>query len=228
MPTRHVVRQGEGLSSLAEQYGLAPSTVWDDPHNAELRRTRANGNILMPGDVLVIPDKRAKTITAHTGARHTFRRIGVPSRLRLRVMRDGAPDSDQPFRLEVDGRTVATGTTDPTGALDVGVPPGARFGALTIGDRPAIAVRFSSMDPVDQLVGAQKRLRNLGLLAGPISGVADAATRAAVARFQQRVHGPISGELDDATRSALATVYDLDAGYPDASGSSTSTERDAR
>ena len=57
MPTKHTVQEGECVSSIAHDYGLLPNTVWEYEENRTLRELRKNPNVLLPGDVLVIPDK---------------------------------------------------------------------------------------------------------------------------------------------------------------------------
>jgi hypothetical protein len=41
--------------------------VWQAPQNERLRGERESRNVLSPGDILVIPDKREKTEPAATG-----------------------------------------------------------------------------------------------------------------------------------------------------------------
>ncbi|MGH7150411.1 MAG: hypothetical protein ACREIU_06930, partial [Planctomycetota bacterium] len=111
MPIRYVVRQGDCIASIAFERGLFPDTVWDDPENAELRRERGDPNILAPGDVVVVPDKRPKEVPGATESRHRFKRKGVPERLCLRLLRDGEPRSPVPYSIVLDGHAVE-GTTD--------------------------------------------------------------------------------------------------------------------
>jgi hypothetical protein len=65
VPQRHTVRQGDCIASISFRNGFLPETIWNDPNNAELRRTK-HPNILKPGDIVFIPDKRPKTSSLKT------------------------------------------------------------------------------------------------------------------------------------------------------------------
>lgn len=208
MPIRHEVRQGEGLSSLAAAYGLLPDTIWNDPANAELKKLRGDGNVLLPGDVVTIPDKTAKQLRAATGARHRFRARNVPARLQLRLTVNGQPRSNQHYMLKIDGQP-RYGKTDADGWLDISIPPAAREGRLVIGpDRREFLLQFGHLDPVTEPSGAQARLVNLGFLRRAPSGVWDAATRNALRRFQQKNGLPVTGEHDTETLELLLARHD--------------------
>jgi LysM domain len=61
MPT-HTVRTGETLATIARKYGHSDwKTIYDHPANAEFQRKRPNPNIILPGDVIFIPDQRLTT-----------------------------------------------------------------------------------------------------------------------------------------------------------------------
>jgi hypothetical protein len=57
MPT-HIVRNGENLTVIANKYRYSEwKTIYNHPQNAEFRRKRPNPNVIVPGDVIYIPDK---------------------------------------------------------------------------------------------------------------------------------------------------------------------------
>ena len=61
MGATHTVQQCEYLSLIAKIYGFASyKTIWDHDGNADLREQRQNPNILLPGDLVFIPDKETK------------------------------------------------------------------------------------------------------------------------------------------------------------------------
>ncbi|HYH78323.1 MAG TPA: hypothetical protein VEX86_00950 [Longimicrobium sp.] len=176
MPIQHVVQAGESTISLSEQYGFFAGTIWDDPANAELRQSRSDMNSLMPGDVIVIPDKQPKTLRGATDLRHVYRHRGVPAVFRLQLLDNGAPRANQPFQMVVDG-TPFTGTTDATGTLQVYLSPLARKGTLTVGDDYSLALDFGGLNPIEEVSGVQMRLRNLGFGPDEVTYNLDDATQ---------------------------------------------------
>ncbi|HEX6086368.1 MAG TPA: peptidoglycan-binding domain-containing protein [Thermoanaerobaculia bacterium] len=209
MPIRHVVVQGEGVDSIAFRYGFFPLTVWESADNAALREKRADRNILLAGDEVVIPDKVVKRVAAATGRRHVFRRRGVPAMFRLQLLAQGVPRAGIAWTLAVDG-VEHRGTTDSNGMIEEFVPPNARHGILAIAGGEPMDLSFGYLDPIDTILGVQQRLDNLGYACAE-SGVLDDATRAALARFRQAAGLAETEGIDDATRSRLQELHDTPA-----------------
>ena len=66
---QHRVTQGESITTIALRYGFRdPKAIYDHPDNAELKKKRPSPDILFPGDVVIIPDKEAKSINAPTAS----------------------------------------------------------------------------------------------------------------------------------------------------------------
>src|SRR5438105_358348 len=105
MPEQHTVQSGDCISSIANEHGFFPDTVWNDSANAALREKRKNPNVLAPGDTVVIPDKREKTEARDSGQEYRFRKRGVPAKFRLRLLAEGKPIANAPFTLLVNGQT---------------------------------------------------------------------------------------------------------------------------
>src|SRR5579862_4427830 len=102
MARRHVVRQGECLSLIAARYGFADwRTLYDHPQNAALKRKRPNPNVLEPGDVVAIPERRIKEMTVASGQVHRFRMRVARKVLRLRLLDHDAPLANEPYALTV-------------------------------------------------------------------------------------------------------------------------------
>src|SRR4051812_14800731 len=101
MPVTHTVEEGDSVLSLSERHGLFALTIWNDGANAELRQRRSDMNILMPGDVIFIPDRRRKFEKRATGKKHRFRRKGLPAIFRLQLFNRNVPVSSQEYRLIV-------------------------------------------------------------------------------------------------------------------------------
>lgn len=205
----HVVTQGDCMSSIAERYGFFWETLWEHPQNAGLKGAGRHPNALHPGDVVFIPEKRLRSYTRATGAKHTWRVRGVPVKVRLRLLDDDVPRAGVPFTLSVEG-VETSGATDPDGWLEATVPPGAQRGTLRLGEGDDVQeceVWLGHLDPVETLTGVQGRLMNLGYGCSP-TGALDDATRDAVAAFQATAGLAATGEIDDATRAKLRALHD--------------------
>lgn len=214
MSRRHTVQPGEGISRIAELYGFAPETIWTCPENRELSERRSDPNVLVPGDVVFIPDKMPRTVSVKTGKVHRFRRVEVPPRLVLRLVESGRPRAGLGFRLVLDDGRTLQGSTDGDGILRTYVPSAARSARLYLADEPvSIEVTFGELQPVSEIRGVQQRLRNLGFDIGDEEAFGP-GTRSALRAFQLRAGLQETGELDDATRESLARYHDSPATLP--------------
>lgn len=213
--TEHTIEQGESILSLAFQYGLFPNTIWNHPANTELKNKRKNMNILLPGDVVTIPDKQLKEYDKPTDKKHKFRRKGTPALFRLQVFDHEKPRANQSYTLIIDG-TIYDGKTNGEGVLQHHIAPDARSGELTIGeDRQVILLSFGHLDPLSEITGIQKRLGNLGFDCGEPSEELNDATREALRLFQKRFNLPVTGEADKATTDKLAEMHDKQSDFPE-------------
>ncbi len=207
MSIRHKVVQGECISSIAFRNGFAPDTLWAHPENVELQEKRSDPNALLPGDIVVIPDKTPETFTRMTGKRHTFQRRGVPEKLKVQFLKNGEPRANEPFELDIDG-VITKGTTTGDGKLDVWIDPAARLGTITFTNGGATyPLKLGHLDPVEEITGVQARLANLGLYQGPIDGELNGPTEAAIHLFQQREKIETESLLDEQTCEALENAY---------------------
>jgi N-acetylmuramoyl-L-alanine amidase len=214
MPIRYVIKQGDSVIRLSEVHGLFAVTIWDDPANAELKAKRKDMNELMPGDVVVVPDKTVKQVPAATGKLHVFRRKGIPALYRVRLLDVEAPRANQSYKLTVDG-TLYEGTTDENGVLEQYVPASAIAGQLVIGpDELTIELDFGHLDPITEISGVQKRLNNLGYLCGEPDGLLNDDTIIALCDFQIRFGLEETGEADEPTLAKLAELHDSTAAFP--------------
>lgn len=204
--TEHVVSEDEGISAIAERYGHFAPTIWDDPKNSEIRKLRSDGDILVPGDVLWISPLSEGSVSVPTGARHRFRRRGVPPKLRLQLLRNGEPRADEPFEIAIGGKTIQ-GRTDAEGRIDVFVPATSTEGTIHVGGEE-IRIRANALRPVDTDEGLVQRLRNLGFLGREDPDDDPEALAAAIGAFQEREEIDVTGEADDATRERLRAVHD--------------------
>jgi hypothetical protein len=208
MPVTRTIQEGESVSSLALEFGLSQDTIWNDPANQNLRKSRSRADVLLPGDQITIPDKQLKTLPRPTDAQHRFRRIGVPILFELQIFdSNGNPIAAAPYTLTVDG-AVHTGTTDTTGYLKEFIPNDSSKGSLVIQDKVERDLFFGGLDPIETLIGVQKRLTNLGFDCIGDNGAMGRTTFAALSRFQAFSGLPQTGTLDDATRDAIRQCHD--------------------
>jgi N-acetylmuramoyl-L-alanine amidase len=204
----HTIRSGDCISSLALRYNTTWQAIWYADENADLRRRRPDPNVLFPGDVLVVPEPRAKQEACATDARHKFRRLGVPVFLKLRLL-DAAhsPLGNADYVLEVDGNR-KSGKTDGSGFLKQAISPAAEVATLTYksdGQEIVFELELGGIDPLAEAPGTNQRLENLGFKCGEQDQ--DDMLRDAVRGFQQ-VHGlDVSGELDERTKAKLQEIH---------------------
>jgi hypothetical protein len=205
MTLRYTVREGDCLSSIAHALGFIPDTIWNDDSNAGLREERSSPYVLLPGDVVSIPDKRIKAVPAKTGAIHRFRRLSVPAKLRLQLVDvERKPRGNLDYTVTVDGRE-EKGTTDAEGALWVWIPNDALQAFLTLASGEVYTLRLGHLAPVTTDAGVRARLHNLGYLG---DRTADAEQLAgAVRMFQEAKALEVSGVVDDALRDALLSAH---------------------
>lgn len=207
--TPRTIARGECTSSLARQNGFASwRTIWEDPLNADLAKKRKNPNLLAAGDTLVIPKREEHSEFAPTGKRSTYRVLG--ERTRLKIAYAGTSVND--YVLRVGGQTFQ-GKVAPNGMIDELIPADATGGELEL--RSALSperaekwtIALGALDPVEELIGVQERLDNLGFPC-PIDGKDSPETKGAVKAYQRWRGLPATGIVDDATRADLQAVHD--------------------
>jgi N-acetylmuramoyl-L-alanine amidase len=197
------------VSSLAYEAGLFWQTVWNHAANAELKRLRDDPNVLLPGDAVFIPDRRLKEESCNTDQKHTFRRIGEPSRVVVFLNVNDEPLANRDFEMEVDGHTT-TGKTKPDGSVELFIPGNAKKGLLKVHDGDGeheFKLALGKLDPIDSIVGVQQRLLNLGYDCGPADGVLGPRTESALRRFQGDNKLAVNGQADQPTRNRLVEKH---------------------
>ena len=113
----HVVKQGECLSSIAKSCGLDWEHLWTLAENSELRKKRKNPNILLPGDVVVIPERRLRIEDRPVDQGHTFVKKGESVKLKIRLLAAGKALANETYMLKVGGQNLQ-GSTDASGLLE--------------------------------------------------------------------------------------------------------------
>jgi hypothetical protein len=218
MGETHVVQQGECLTAIAARYGFADAkAIYEAPENAAYRQLRPDPHVILPGDRIVIPDRKKKSETLATGKRHRIV-VTLPQRhLRLKLqLAPGDSLEGEPFELSVGGQTIR-GSVGGENAIEADVPADESAATLLLTKRNLkLRLAIGHLDPVrdgagGELIpsGVQARLHNLGFLAGVGSGSLDDETTAALRRFQAAVLGRAEpdGAPDDETLQKLVEAH---------------------
>ncbi|HUO07346.1 MAG TPA: peptidoglycan-binding protein [Phycisphaerae bacterium] len=198
MPIQYTVEQGDCLSSIADEYGFLWSTIWNYGENAQLKEERKDPNALLPGDVVVIPDKQLREESRSSGAKYKFKKKGG-AKVKIRVMTGGKPRANEPYKLLVDG-TWYTGKLDKDGYLKQKIPAGAQSGLLKVGSGKQIdefPIQLGTVDPLSTESGVAGRLRTMGYRFN------DGNMYNALKAFQKKVGLEETGELNEDTRNML-------------------------
>lgn len=203
MPIDHTVKEGECIESIAFDYGFAPSTITNHPDNGTLLRERGSFDTMIPGDKLVIPDKRQREVSIATGKTHRFRRKGVPARFRVVLQDEGVARAGISYTLKIDGEE-RFGKTDAEGRVEQWISPKAQRAELELATGEFYTFLLGGLLPVSEEQGVSARLRNLGY--GAVDGD-ESSLRAAVVLFQRAQGLEPTGELDDSLRQLLLDVH---------------------
>jgi len=212
MASNYIVKAGDCLSSITEQFGFHDwHTIYDHPNNADFRAKRPDPNIIYPGDELFIPDLELRQEDGRaTDRKHSFV-ASVPSTYLNLKLQDAAqrPLSNVPYKLLLSSLEM-TGNSDGQGWLRQRIPASAEFGTLLLWPESAdpaailsLQVLLGHLDPLDTASGVKARLNNLGYLCGAVNDEKDAAYDAAVRQFQQECGLVVDGIVGPKTRAKL-------------------------
>lgn len=203
----YTVAENDSIASIAKDHGFLWKTIWEHGSNAGLRAKRKDPNQLVPGDEIFIPDKGSKSVSKPVDARHTFKRKGEPTKLKLRLTVLDEPRAKEAYTL-VFGDKVIHGVTDGDGKLEHPIPGETRSATLTLSEGAEVYdIAIGALRPVSDTAGVQRRLENLGFDCGGESGSIGDATRDALKRFQSQYGLEATGEPDDATRAKLEELH---------------------
>jgi len=204
-----VVGSEDCMMSISRKHGFFWETVWKHPDNAELKRTRRAPRVLLSGDRVTIPEKEMGEELGGTEERHRFRRKGVPAKVRLRLQKDGAPRSDEPWWADIDG-ALKEGLTDDQGLVEITIPNEARSGWLRGGtgeDEEQFELHLGKLDPINSVSGVRMRLNNLGYSAGEEGDEWTRQAESAVREFQRMNGFEPTGVPDQQVLDQLLKVH---------------------
>jgi hypothetical protein len=135
MAINYQVKQGDCISSIAFENGFFPDTIWNHPNNAELKKKRKDPNVLVPNDVVFVPDKRPKEVSEPTDQVHKFQFKNTPAVFSVQLFDyQEEPRANQNYEFVIDDKLNLTGTTNDEGVLEVTFPPNSKRGVLTVGE----------------------------------------------------------------------------------------------
>jgi len=166
--------------------------------------------VLLPGDLLFVPEKQPRVEERPTEARHKFVLKNVQEVLSVRFLRDNIPSAGECYTLIVDNRVTCTGTLDDDGACLVRIPPASKSASVTLGDPDwgeVYELKLGHLDPVEEMSGVRWRLSNLGYLDADENGSGSQDVDQAIRAFQFDQDLPTENGLDDATRQRLKDAH---------------------
>jgi hypothetical protein len=169
-----------------------------------------DGNVLLAGDEVWIPEPREKKVAVTTGETRRVRLKAAPTKLRLYVL-DGAraPRKDVSYTVEIDGAGPQAGMTSAAGLVEADVPVGAAKAILRF-DWQTIVLNLGELDPIGLRTGQIQRLRALGCFPAAVGDEEpdEEAFGDALRRFQSDfTEMDPTGVPDDETLRELRKVY---------------------
>lgn len=201
MAENYQVKQNDCISSIAFERGFFPDTIWNHPNNKDLKNKREDPNVLMPGDIVYIPDKRLREYSETTNQVYKYKCKNTPKVLRIQIkyLEDPMPNAE--YQLKVDGLE-KKGKTDGDGWLQQSILPNAKRAYLYV-EEQEFQLTLGELDPVDEANGIQQRLRTLGFYDGRIDGTMNPETVEAVKVFQIKNGLTPNGTVDQTVKDLL-------------------------
>jgi hypothetical protein len=171
----YVIRQGDFLLKVAHKFGFDADTIWNDAKNDALRQVRPNPNILLPGDVLYIPDQANRTPALKplvTGTTNTFTSHTPTLSLTCKFIgAEAATYASKAFTVQELADLVGL-QTDDQGVATFPIPVTLTRATITfIETGECVELGIAAMDPINSLEGIFKRLQNLGHIPREVDGV---------------------------------------------------------
>jgi hypothetical protein len=204
------------LQKLAFTMGFDADQVWGDPSNADLKQQRQDGDILLPGDVLYVPDDPPKKLPFTKESENPYKAKLPTVTVKIVLTGPGGdPLANEPYVVKGTGAPEEEKTTGADGSVTFEAPIHLRQADLVLTKKKkTYAVRIGDLDPAGEPSGARMRLEHLGYYAAVAArgdaaqASRDAAQLASALRAFQSDQGlPATGAIDDATRAALVAAH---------------------
>jgi hypothetical protein len=192
----YVVRQGDYLGLLAYKFGFDADTVWNDPANQDLQQSRSDPNLLLPTDMLQIPDPpdQADGFSLKVGQTNSF--VSDVPTVEIHLVFADSERASQAFTIpELPDLTGKSTGGDGTATFDVPISM-QTFSVVFSSDGATYPIKVGHLDPVDEFTGVVQRLQNLGFLSpdGDMEDFDVDAVVAALGALQASQTGDDSGQ----------------------------------
>jgi hypothetical protein len=211
----YVIKQGDFLKKIAFDLGFDAGEVWNDASNADLKAKRQTGDVLLPGDILYVPEKPRKRnpFTKETDNPYKARLPKVKVEVVLAAP-GGKPLEGEPYVIkglgdEDEKTTESDGKVSFEAAIHVH-----QVEVVLTKRKQTLLVKVGDLDPADEPSGARMRLQHLGFYAPTFGGgdqpypTSEEGLLAAALKAFQAAQGLLaSGKLDAATAAALKSVH---------------------
>ncbi len=220
----HLVKAGDTLTRIAWEHGIHGwERIWNDARNETLRASRANPNVLLPGDRVFVRGCTLHEVDSQIdGAQRIVIEVAkMKVRVRLQDL-SGEPYGDIAYDCSYrvgphEVKRPGTAPTDADGWLEEEMPVQVETLTVTL-KKSKLALQFEighltpwrderTKRPL--LSGLQARLGALGYNVGPIDGKLGPRTREAVRQFQCSAleRDNAKGAIDAETCEQLARLY---------------------
>ncbi len=175
MPKEHQLEAGECLQSLALANGFGDGkTIYDAAENADLRKARAVPAAVAPGDTVVIPDRKPRTLSLPNEQVHKLVVQRPKAVLRVVVCDEaGQPIAGKSYELTL-GETKIQGTTTGDGVVEQPLPLDVSEATLIVHEESSKDqgrwrwhLTMATLEGSDTPHGQWQRLVNLGYWCAP-------------------------------------------------------------
>jgi hypothetical protein len=165
----YVIKRQDFLLRLAARFGFDADRVWQDPSNDDLRALRSDPNILLPGDLLYIPDPplQPPPMTSLTlGSTNTFVASDPPTMTLTHKFLGDDPTTYASKAYTVQELDQLTGlTSNGDGVVTFEVPVTLDTATVVFTDTgESWPLSIGDLDPINSLSGIFQRLQHLGYI----------------------------------------------------------------
>ena len=118
MAIKYQLKQGDCIYCIAEKYGVMAETIWNHPSNVQIKEERKNPNMLSPGDIIILPDKRIKEVREQTNQVYKFTTKWKNHQHWIEIELiddDDKPISNKKYMITLPDGTLKEGTLDQNG-----------------------------------------------------------------------------------------------------------------